>query len=194
MLGANPFSDFITKIRAGDEDAARELVLRFEKLIRCEVRVRLTDPSLYRIFDSMDICQSVLTSFFVRAALGQYKLDNPEDLVRLLIGMARRKLAFHARKQRAQMRDHRRTQNAGEVSLASGENPSSIVANRDILSQFRERLTDEERQLADLRSLGHGWDTIALQCGGTSAGRRMQLTRAIKRVAQQLRLDGHEDV
>jgi RNA polymerase sigma-70 factor (ECF subfamily) len=194
MLGANPFSDFITKIRAGDEDAARELVLQFEKLIRCEVRVRLTDPSLYRIFDSMDICQSVLTSFFVRAALGQYKLDNPEDLVRLLIGMARRKLAFHARKQRAQRRDHRRTQDATAVSLASGENPSSIVANRDILSQFRERLTDEERQLADLRSLGHGWDAIAGRCGGTSAGRRMQLTRAIKRVAQQLRLDGHEDV
>src|SRR6516165_9891554 len=149
MLGANPFSDFITKIRAGDEDAARELVLRFEKLIRCEVRVRLTDPSLYRIFDSMDICQSVLTSFFVRAALGQYKLDNPEDLVRLLIGMARRKLAFHARKQRAQRRDHRRTQGSTstETVAAVGDSPIKLIANREILAKFRQRLTEEERLL-----------------------------------------------
>jgi RNA polymerase sigma-70 factor (ECF subfamily) len=39
----------------------------------------------------MDICQSVLASFFVRAAVGQFELDRPEPLVGLLIGMARNK-------------------------------------------------------------------------------------------------------
>jgi RNA polymerase sigma-70 factor (ECF subfamily) len=196
MSDANLFTDFIQKIRNGDEEAARDLVLRFENLIRCEVRVRLTHPSLYRIFDSMDICQSVLTSFFVRASLGQYKLDRPEDLVRLLVGMARRKLAFHARRERAQRRDHRRTQGSTstETVAAVGDSPIKLIANREILAKFRQRLTEEERLLVDLRAQGHAWDTIAGRCGGTSAGRRMQLTRAIKRVAQQLDLDGNGNV
>ncbi len=184
------FTRFIERIRQGDEEAARELVGRFEKIIRCEIRVRLTDPALYRIFDSMDICQSVLTSFFVAAALGQYELDKPEDLVRLLVAMARKKLAFHSRKQRAQRRDLRRTQHSGmETLLAVGDNPSNLVANREILAEFRRRLTEEERLLADLRAQGLGWETIADRHGGTSAGRRMQLTRAFKRVAKQLNLE-----
>jgi len=195
MSDANLFTDFIQKIRNGDEEAAKDLVRRFENLIRCEVRVRLTDPSLYRIFDSMDICQSVLTSFFVRASLGQYKLDHPEDLVRLLVGMARKKLAFHARRERAQRRDHRRIQGtSAETVAAAGDGPCKLIANREILAKFRQRLTEEERLLADLRAQGHAWDTIADRCGGTSAGRRMQLTRAVKRVAQQLDLDGNGNV
>ena len=32
---------------------------------------------LRRLFDSMDISQSVFASFFIRAALGQYELDRP---------------------------------------------------------------------------------------------------------------------
>ena len=40
----------------------------------------------------MDICQSVLGSFFVRAATGQYKLETPEHLLKLLTTMARNKL------------------------------------------------------------------------------------------------------
>ena len=31
----------------------------------------------------MDICQSVFTSFFVRAALGQYEIEKPAQLLRL---------------------------------------------------------------------------------------------------------------
>ena len=47
----------------------------------------------------MDICQSVMGSFFYRAALGQYELEKPDDLVRLLVTMARNKLADQARRQ-----------------------------------------------------------------------------------------------
>jgi hypothetical protein len=54
-----------------------------------EVRRRLNDPSLYPLFDSMDICQSVLASFFLRAAAGEYDLDGPAQLLRLLVGIAR---------------------------------------------------------------------------------------------------------
>jgi hypothetical protein len=66
--------------RGGDGDAAAELVRRYELAIRRVVRLRLTDVRLRRAFDSMDVCQSVLGSFFVRAASGQYDLSNSDRL------------------------------------------------------------------------------------------------------------------
>src|SRR5262249_44640414 len=67
------FADFIRRIRAGDDEAARELVARYGRRIGGEVRVRLRDPRLYSRFDWTDVCQSVMASFFVRAAAGQYQ-------------------------------------------------------------------------------------------------------------------------
>src|SRR6476469_3927983 len=94
-LQGEEYTDFIRRIRQGDERAAEELIRRYEPEIRLEIRtlLRLRDPRLRRVFDSMDICQSVLASFFVRAAAGQYELDRPEQLVRLLVAIARTKVA-----------------------------------------------------------------------------------------------------
>src|SRR5437588_8674896 len=102
------FDDLIRRVRAGDSQAAAELVRLYEPAIRREARVRLVDSRLRRLFDSMDIAQSVFASFFVRAALGQYEIEKPEQLLRLLTSMSRKKLVDHAREQQAAKRDHRR--------------------------------------------------------------------------------------
>ncbi len=127
MADDNSFGGFIQRIRAGDEGAAVEFVRRFEPFIRVEVRRRLSDPRLYRAFDSMDICQSVLASFFVRAASGQYDLDRPEQLLRLLVAMTRNKLAFQTRRQHYPRRDIRRViegGGAGNCRARSGARPA----------------------------------------------------------------------
>src|SRR5919198_6288365 len=92
-------SSLISRVRAGDAAAAAELVRRYEPVIRSRIRVwlRMQDRRLRRVFDSMDVCQSVLASFFVRAAAGQYDLEEPRDLLKLLVKMARNKLAMRAR-------------------------------------------------------------------------------------------------
>ena len=56
----------------------------------------------------MDICQSVLATFFVRAAAGQYDLDRPEGLRELLVAIAKNKLGGQIRRHRAQRRDARK--------------------------------------------------------------------------------------
>ena len=66
MSEPGSITECIRRVRAGDEQAAAELVRRYEPLIRREVRFQLEDRRLCRVFDSMDICQSVLASFFVR--------------------------------------------------------------------------------------------------------------------------------
>jgi hypothetical protein len=83
-------------------------VERYQPVIRREVRMRLRDPRLYIQFDWMDVCQSVMVSFFLRAASGEYNLEEPGQLLRLLVVMTRHKLAKQERRHRAYRRDYRR--------------------------------------------------------------------------------------
>ena len=186
------FTDLIERVRSGDENAAAELVRRYEPAIRVAVRVRLTDPGLRRFLDSMDICQSVLANFFVRAAAGQFDLDKPERLMKLLVTMARNKVTNYALKEQAARRDKRRVQKGGldENTLAADQpSPSQVVANRELLQEFRKRLSAGERQLADERALGRSWTEIAEGTGGNPDALRMQLGRAIDRVSRELGLE-----
>jgi RNA polymerase sigma factor (sigma-70 family) len=196
MSEQGTFADFMRRIRAGDEQAAVEMVRRYEPLIRREIRLQLEDRRLSRLFDSMDICQSVLKSFFFRTAAGQYDLDTPEQLQRLLVTMAKNKLASAARGQHRQRRDQRRVVGGGaehlEGVLADVPTPSDVVAGKELLERFRQALSEEERQLADLRGEGLAWGDIAARLGGTAQARRMQLARAVERVARQLGLDGDD--
>jgi RNA polymerase sigma-70 factor (ECF subfamily) len=195
MSDDNIFADLIRRLRAGDPRAAEELVREYEPAIRLEVHCRLRDRRLRRAFDSMDVCQSVLASFFVRAAAGQYDLEQPDQLRKLLVGMARKKLLVQVRKQRAQCRDVRRLESIVRddcAAIAGDPSPSWQCEAEDLLHNFQQRLTPEERQLAQLRTQGREWPDIAARVGGTPGGRRKQLTRAIDRVAQELGLDEKE--
>src|SRR5260370_8371739 len=94
MEDGNCFEVLIRRVRAGDDKAAEEIVRRYEPSIRLAIRARLTDPGLRRLLDSVDICQSVLGSFFVRAAHGQYYLEKEGQLMNLLLSIPHRKF-FH---------------------------------------------------------------------------------------------------
>lgn len=197
MLEESDFQGLIRRVRAGDESAAEQLVRTYEPAIRRAARIRLTDSGLRRLFDSMDICQSVLASFFVRAALGQYELDRPEQLLGLLVNMSRKKLVDCARAQGAARRDYRRSPgggpDVGEVA-APDPSPSHQAAAHELLEEFRGRLSEDERHLADQRAAGCDWAQIASEHGGSPEALRKRLARAVDRVASELGLDdaGHE--
>jgi RNA polymerase sigma factor (sigma-70 family) len=184
------FADFIRRIRAGDDSAARELVERYEAVIRREVRLRLRDERLASRFDWTDICQSVMASFFVRTAAGQYDLEQPDELCRLLVTMTRNKLTQQVRWHGADRRDYRRLETRDAASLdersAAAPTPSRLVAGRELLEDVRGRLSDDERRLADLRAEGCEWTEIAARLGRTAEACRKQLARALDRVEQQL--------
>jgi RNA polymerase sigma-70 factor (ECF subfamily) len=196
MADNNSFAGFIRRIRAGDARAAEEFVRRYEPVIRRHVRYTMTDPRLCRLFDSLDICQTVLRSFFFRAALGQYDLDNPERLLKLLVTMTRRKVALKARQLRSRPVDQRRGDGSGleELAAAREPSPSEQVALRDLMSNVRQRLSAEEQRLADLRiNESRAWPEIAATIGGTPEARRKQWERALSRVAQELGIDEDSD-
>ena len=186
------FTEFVRRIRAGDDAAAEELVRRYESLIRREVRLHIEDERLNRSFDSLDVCQSVLASFFVRAATGEYDLEEPAQLVKLLVTMSRNKLASRARQEQRQRRDHRRVvtdpRNLDEVA-DQHPSPSDVLSRRELLERVRASLSAEEREIADLRSQGLAWEDVAERLGGSGQARRMQLSRGIERAGRALGLD-----
>ena len=189
-MAENPdFADFLRRIRAGDDLAAMELVRRFEPLIRREVRTRIFDRRLQRAFDSVDVSQSVLAIFFSRAATGEYELESPEQLARLLVAMARNRLVSHARKERRQVRDVRRlaTDPAALDQVPTRQSsPSELLSKKEQLAQLETLLTDEEQQIFNLRTEGLSWDEVAARIGGSGPARRMQLSRGIERLERQL--------
>jgi RNA polymerase sigma-70 factor (ECF subfamily) len=195
MSEGDSFIGFIGRVRAGDEEAARELCQRYEPLIRTEIRLRLRDPRLRRRFDEGDVCQSVLASFFLRATAGQFDLGAPEDLPRLLAVMARNKVAAQVRRHNAGRRDYRRAESLepGRDAATADTSPSQVVAFGELFREFRKRLTDEERRLADLRAEGRPWAEVAALLGGTPDARRVQLERVTKRVVQELGLEDDDE-
>lgn len=185
----------LDRVRAGDASAAEELVRTYEPEVRRAIRVRMTDARLRKLVDSIDICQSVLAGFFVRTAAGQYDIQTPEELLRLLITMARNRVIDWSRRGQAERRDGRRNvslqlDDGTDRPIASHEpSPASVLVNRDLLEQVRSRLSADELKLMEQRADGLGWTEIAAASGEQVNAVRMRLSRALDRVAAELGLE-----
>jgi RNA polymerase sigma-70 factor (ECF subfamily) len=192
MATGEAFRALLRRVRAGDETAAAELVRQYEPAIRRAVRARL-DARLGRLIDSVDICQSVLANFFVRFGAGQFEVEEPQQLLKLLVVMARNRVLDQARKQKAGRRDQRRQVADGGEALegvaAEEATPSRVVASRELLHRLRQELSTDERFLADQRAQGREWAEIAAEVGAKPDALRMKLNRAVDRVARRLGLE-----
>jgi RNA polymerase sigma factor (sigma-70 family) len=193
---ADELKELIGRVRSGDARAAAELVRRYEPYVRRAVRVEIRDPRLRRVYDSSDFCQSVLASFFARLALGQFELDQPAQLVRLLVTMARNKVAYRARRASITRRldvTPEEQAHCNERLVDPSPGPGRIVAENDFLQAVRDRLSVNERRLSDLRVDGRTWSEIASEVGGNPDTLRFQLTRALDRIARELVVDDSND-
>lgn len=194
-MAAVAITELLQRVRSGDPAAAEELVRTYEPELRRAIRVRLTDARLRRLVDSIDICQSVLAGFFVRTAAGQYDIETPEELLRLLVTMARNRVIDWTRRSKADRRDTRRdvslqTDDGQNIDVASpSAGPVSVLVNRELIETVRNRLTAEELQLMEQRSDGKSWAEIARASGEQPNAVRMKLTRALDRVAEELGLE-----
>jgi len=190
------FEALIQGVRRGDPGAITEFVRRYEPLIRMKLRtwIRLRHPEMRRLYDSVDICQSILSSFLLRVATGAYELDSPGRLEGLLVVMARNRLNDHVKRHKTRRRDGHLVEglDPAGLELVGGSSPSRVVAVAELLQAVKERLSDEEWRLGELRMGGREWAAIAVEMGGTPHGRRKQWARAVDRVARELGLDDDE--
>ena len=191
-MSETPFPDLLARVRAGDQQAADELVRVYEPSIRRVLRIRFTDPALRRQFDSEDLCQSVFGDFFVRAALGQFDLSSPEQLVKLLAAMTRNKVLRKVEHQHAQRRDVRRQVelNSSDSLLAGQQSTASqIVMRQELVSEFRRRLSADELYLCEQRAAGRNWQDLAAELQVPADTLRMRHRRTLDRLYEELGLE-----
>lgn len=196
MAEPSPFPELLKRLRAGDAGAVREFVAAYEPFIRRSLRRRMARGPRYPIADSDDLCQSVLGSFLIRVAAGEYRLTEAADLERLLMTMVRNKVAAVARREgtgpivRASPRPD--SECSDDPSGDSIDDPARIVAARDALAEARRRLTRDDLVLLDRRQAGQSWEEIAEALGGSPTALRKQLSRALRVISDQLGL-GYDD-
>ena len=188
-------AELLSRVRTGDGAAAEELVRSYEPELRRAIRVRLTDARLRRLVDSIDICQSVLAGFFVRTVAGQYEIQSPEELLKLLVTMARNRVIDWARRAQADRRDGRRNVSLEDENgqmrpiVQQQASPVSVLVNRELMENVRSRLAPDELKLMEQRADGLDWTEIAASTGEQPNAVRMRLTRALDRVAAELGLE-----
>lgn len=197
MRAHTSFAELMRRVRAGDEEAAAELVRHYEPEIRRIVRIRLGTSRLRTLLDSADIFQSVMANFFVRVAAGQFELETPEQLLKLLVTMACNRLNDQARRMKAGKRGegHAPVHDSAVLkAVADSEaGPSQVIAMKELLQKVRGSLTADELRLAEERARGRSWDELADELGSTPEAVRKRLSRALDRVGRQLGLDKVRD-
>lgn len=181
------FEALIRQVRAGDQQAAADLVREYEPYIRRAARNRLRNSPLRRVLDSLDVCQSVLISLFHRAAQGQYELDTPEQLQRLLVRMVHNKVADAWRRYSVRIlgQDGVEPPDQADVTLP----PDELLCVQELHALARQNFSAEEWTLWEARESGLSWAEIAAQHGTTAESLRKQLSRAFERVSALLRQD-----
>ena len=176
MESDGEFQQLLDRVRQHDEPAVTELIRRYEPVVRTMVRgwLRPWEARLRKVFDSADICQSVLAWFFLKGAPERYDLSRPDDLRKLFLVMVRNRVFYQVRRHNK----HRKVAALPEVTRGRELPPDEVVAGRELMDAITRRLSPEEAELAQRRVQGMTWAEIAAELGGSADGRRMQLARA----------------
>jgi RNA polymerase sigma-70 factor (ECF subfamily) len=175
----------------GDEDAARKLFDRYAEQLVLLARKRISQRLASRI-DPEDIVQSVFRTFFHRAKQGQFHLEDPEDVVKLLaritVHKTFRQIAFHKRAKRDATAEAPHGDDAQDLllKLVTGEpSPEETAEFVDNLEHFFNRLGDEERRILEMRMEGYTNVEIANRMGITD--------RKIRRIMERVRALAEKD-
>ena len=181
----------LSRLRARDERAARELVETFGPQLRRIARFQLGRTGLQRCLESTDVCQSVLAAFFQRVAAEEFELDTPEQVLSLLKVMIRNCVYDKSDYFRAARRDvgrmHARTvESIGAIS--DDPRASVVVSAGEIRTRIRALLSDHENWLLEQREAGRTWPEISSECGASSDALRKQFGRMRQRLSAELGL------
>ena len=181
---ASELSDFLRRIQAGDDGAARELLNRYEAEVRLVVRRQL--PRLLRSrFDSLDFLQSVWGSFFRRMQTAPTEFEDSRHLVAFLARAAKNKVIDEYR--RAASRKH--NMHREEPLWLDGrrprdvpdpiDSPSEVAQAHEVLVRLRELMPAERRTILELKAQGLSSKDIGERLGISE--------RTVQRVLEELR-------
>ncbi len=165
----------IAQVKAGNADAMRDLILRFESDLRMSVRERLPQKLRSR-FDSLDFVQKVWQSVLTKEGqdLGCL-LPNAQHFRGYLAGVARNKVFEEFRRQTRTRKYNLKREEPLYVRHgdrerprelpAPGPTPSQDVQADDRFAQLVAGRSEQEAKVVQLRRQGLTFEEIAAQMG-----------------------------
>ena len=101
------FALLMDRLRAGDREAAGEVVARFAERLKALAGRRL-DPRVRAKVDPEDVTQAAFEDFFRRCALGEFRLSGWDGMWTVFAVIVVRRCAWEGRRYTAARRDVRR--------------------------------------------------------------------------------------
>jgi RNA polymerase sigma-70 factor (ECF subfamily) len=201
MTGVNPTRDdgsdiagFLARIQAGDEAAARELLIRYEAEVRLVVRRQL--PRLLRSrFDSLDFLQSVWGSFFRRVRSGPAEFEDSRHLVAFLARAAKNKVIDEYRRAASRKQDMHREESLWTDGLrpkevaADIDTPSELAQAHEVFVRLRDLLPAKRRTILELKAEGLSSRDIGERLGISERTVQRVLEDLRRRAEQELKLE-----
>ena len=164
-------ANLVARWRAGDEQAAAELVQRYTTRLVALARSRLSGSVAHRL-DPEDLVQSAYRSFFSKARRDSIEIEPNGDLWQLLVTITLHKLHNQMKRVTAQKRAAQKEQSFGsEDSLlglrgfALGGDPSPVeaLALVDLLEKVMRSLEPAERRMLEMRLQGYTLAEVAAE-------------------------------
>src|SRR5262249_13318250 len=147
--------------QAGDESAARQIFDRYAERLLALARRRISQRLASRV-DPEDVVQSVFRTFFDRAKAGQFQIEDPNDICKLLaritVHKTLRQIAFHkAAKRDPSLEAGQGSENQDRLLEVLDREPTPEAANAfvDQLDHFLARLRPQDRQILEMRMTGY---------------------------------------
>lgn len=183
----------LERLRSDDEQAAKELFDLYLHRLLALVRSKLS-KKLARRLDPEDVVQSAYRSFFSGARRGKYVHERSGDLWRLLAAITLHRLAKKVELHRAARRNVLTEQSArgpGSTSyhiapeaLAAAPSPAEAAALVDEVEFWMRDLDGPQRQMLEMRLVGHTLEEIAAAL--------CRSERTVRRLFEKLRGQMHE--
>ena len=169
-MAGDSFIDVMTRLRAGDQAAAREIFQRFvDKLIR--LARRQFDAALRRKVDPEEVVQSAYKSFFLRYGEGKLEIHDWGSLWGMLTVITLRKCFDRVEYYRAARRDVKREAAAQQAcapwweAVARDPTPEEGAILAETVELLLRRLEDAERPILELSLQGYTTQEISERLG-----------------------------
>jgi len=173
MAENSSFDDLMARLRAGDEAAASQVFHQFGNRLIALARSRLGSLPRHKQ-DPEDVLQSVMKSFFLRQADGQFDLDDWDNLWSLLVQITVRKCGRRIRYFRRECRDVQRERPYGPAADDSGPDweaaaaeptPLEAATLAELVEHVMGQLNEGERRMLMLSLQGYSAAEISAEVG-----------------------------
>jgi RNA polymerase sigma-70 factor (ECF subfamily) len=182
------FNDLMTRLRAGDEQAACEVFQQYTGRLIGLARSRLGSRLRQKV-DPEDVLQSVYKSFFTRQARGEVEAVDWDGLWSLLTVITLRKCGrwverFHTGMRRLDAEVSGADSARSWEAVASDPTPEEAAMLTETVERLLHGLEGRERQIVTLALQGAAVPEIATEVGRT----RRTVQRVLARVKEQLQV------